>query len=1042
MVRTSRPVLLVVLAAVVAALVGTVTATPAAAAPPVPSTPGAFVGLTPSRVLDTRSGLGAPQAPAVGGRALHVSVAGRGGVPTGAGAVVLTLTVVGKAAGGYLSAYPTGAAVPTASVVNWTTGQVVAGQATVTLGTGGAVDLLVSSGKPVDLVADVSGYFLGGTPNAPGAYVGRTPTRLLDTRAGVGGPRGALAKGATTTVAIAGRGGLPAATGISAVTGTLTAVRSTTSGYLTVWGGGDKPTVSSLNFAAGQVVSNQVTVPVDASGAVRVFAGGGPVDVVLDVTGFVIGGAATEPGTFVALPPARAFDSRTSGPLPIDQEIPLTLPGTGGVPTTRVAAVVANLTVTNAGATGYLTTYPAGGARPATSNLNWTAGRTVANQATLTVGDGGADVLYLATTRGVSVVVDVSGYYLPALPATPQDLTATPTTTSVTLQWTEPGADVGYPESFDVRRLPGSVPPASRTDGTPVSGVPSDTGVVDTGLTPGTTYSYAVFAVDRTHVNFSAPATVTVTTLPPDLTPPGPDTALITSSVGTTTVTLHWTRPADADYADTVLRSAVGTTPPGPPTGNPVGVGGRTDTVIVQSLASGATYTFAAYARDSSGNVSPTASTTTFTTAGTQGVVGTTVPVPPGAFDPQKQVTGQDCPPSGSCVVVAGYYDETAARHGLLLIGVVGVDGTVSSTPVPLPSTAASFTKPVAAVSCAADADCEIVGTYVDDATGDRRAFAAHWNGAAAASALLPTVDVDARAIDCPVTGNCVAVGGRSAASAEQPWAARLAGGAWTDATFNTSAASVTYALGSVACATATSCAATGDSASTSGAPAALVASTTTGANWTARTLPAPSGSTGWTGLGRVTCPVTGICAAGGRYASPSSSTTSAPALLSWRAGTWSTELLPTTSADATDVTDVACSSALCSVLVGLGTASVLLTRPVTGGTWTIRTQSALPAGATTETKGLSGIACTADGRCGGVGAWTDSAHVSHGFVAALSTNSSNSATTVEPSVAARLGGAALSDPVCTADGQCVATGNYLATTEDAWVASFRIVGG
>ena len=52
-----------------------------------------YVPLTPFRLLDTRSGIGAPAAPAAAGSTTEVQVAGRGGVVATAKAVALNVTV-------------------------------------------------------------------------------------------------------------------------------------------------------------------------------------------------------------------------------------------------------------------------------------------------------------------------------------------------------------------------------------------------------------------------------------------------------------------------------------------------------------------------------------------------------------------------------------------------------------------------------------------------------------------------------------------------------------------------------------------------------------------------------------------------------------------------------------------------------------------------------------------------------------------------------------------------------------------------------------
>ena len=55
---------------------------------------GAFTPVAPTRLLDTRNGTGAPQAPVAAEGTVALSVAGAGGVPaTGVSAVVLNVTV-------------------------------------------------------------------------------------------------------------------------------------------------------------------------------------------------------------------------------------------------------------------------------------------------------------------------------------------------------------------------------------------------------------------------------------------------------------------------------------------------------------------------------------------------------------------------------------------------------------------------------------------------------------------------------------------------------------------------------------------------------------------------------------------------------------------------------------------------------------------------------------------------------------------------------------------------------------------------------------
>src|SRR5262245_26403818 len=82
-------------------------------------------------------------------------------------------------------------------------------------------------------------------------------------------------------------------------------------------------------------------------------------------------------------------------------------------------------------------------------------------------------------------------------PAPVTSLNASSSAASVTLTWTNP-TDGDYAGAM-VRRAPGAVPPASSSAGTLVGDVVKPgANLTDAGLTPSTTYSYAIFAHDGT----------------------------------------------------------------------------------------------------------------------------------------------------------------------------------------------------------------------------------------------------------------------------------------------------------------------------------------------------------------------------------------------------------------------------------------------------------------------------------------------------------------------------------------------------------------
>lgn len=261
-----------------------------------PSGQGAFGALPPRRLLDTRSLNGVPQPALAAKGSVAFTVTGNG-VPPGASAVVLTVTATRPVLDGYVTAYPSGGPIPTASNLNFLSRQTVPNLVVVPVGTGGRVSLFNGSTGTVHLFADISGYFLPGDPVSAGTLGALAPVRLLDTRNAIGGLGTPLAPNEARTVSVKGRGGVPLA-GAGTVILTVTATRPTGSGYLTVYGGGARPIVSNLNFTKGQTVPNLVVTQVSDLGTVTFFNGSsGAVHVFADVSGYVAKADAPLPAT-------------------------------------------------------------------------------------------------------------------------------------------------------------------------------------------------------------------------------------------------------------------------------------------------------------------------------------------------------------------------------------------------------------------------------------------------------------------------------------------------------------------------------------------------------------------------------------------------------------------------------------------------------------------------------------------------------------------------------------------------------------------------
>jgi hypothetical protein len=130
-----------------------------------------FTPVTPRRVLDSRAGGG----PVAAGTTLTADLPALGGVPAGAAAAALTVTLTGTRADGYATVYPCGQPAPLASDLNYRAGASVPAFTFAALPADGNV--CVFTYAAADVVVDLSGWVEAG-----GGYVGITPTRLVDTR--------------------------------------------------------------------------------------------------------------------------------------------------------------------------------------------------------------------------------------------------------------------------------------------------------------------------------------------------------------------------------------------------------------------------------------------------------------------------------------------------------------------------------------------------------------------------------------------------------------------------------------------------------------------------------------------------------------------------------------------------------------------------------------------------------------------------------------------------------------------------------------------
>jgi hypothetical protein len=366
---------------------------------------GSYVPLAPTRVLDTRNTTQGEVSAAVGRRqTVAQRVAGTNGVPANAAAVAINITAVSPTAAGFLTVWPSGQARPTVSSINFPAGAVVGNFVVAEVGEQGRVNIYNHEGN-THVVFDVVGY----VPNSAD-YVPLVPARVLDTRNSTQGELSAPV-GDRQTVAqrVAGVGGVPA--NARAVAINITAVTPSRAGFLTVWPSGrTRPTVSSINFGAGEVVGNFVFAEVGANGRVSIYNHNGSTDVVFDVVGYFPAGA-----NYTPLTPARVLDTRNSTqgelstPVGRRQTRSQRVAGVGGVPA-DASAVAINITAVTPTQGGYLTVWPSGRTRPEASSINFPAGGVVGNFVIAEVGEDGRVDIY-NHDGDTHVVFDVVGYY-------------------------------------------------------------------------------------------------------------------------------------------------------------------------------------------------------------------------------------------------------------------------------------------------------------------------------------------------------------------------------------------------------------------------------------------------------------------------------------------------------------------------------------------------------------------------------------------------------------------------------------------------------
>jgi hypothetical protein len=329
-----------------------------------------------------------------GGTVRELAIAGQNGVPADAKAVALNVTAVNPDGPGFVTVYPCDTAIPGTSSLNYAGGQTVPNAVVVRPGDGGKVCFYTPT--TVDIIVDVQGYFTASS----GIDLLPSPQRVLSTRDGIAAPKSKVRGGTVLELPLA----VPDL-GFSGVFNSailnITVTNPVGAGFITVYTCGvATPNVSNLNFAGGQTVANLTLAWPGQLARVCIFVSE-TTDVLVDLSGWT--GFAYLP--FV--PPFRNMDTRDAGyTVPKGRVSPGSTTSLG-LPV--FASNTLNVTVTNPDSAGFVTVFPCGQPVPIASNLNFTAGQTVASAVIVSPEPTHSICLY--SSAATDLLVDTMGWW-------------------------------------------------------------------------------------------------------------------------------------------------------------------------------------------------------------------------------------------------------------------------------------------------------------------------------------------------------------------------------------------------------------------------------------------------------------------------------------------------------------------------------------------------------------------------------------------------------------------------------------------------------
>ncbi|WP_353352867.1 CHAP domain-containing protein [Intrasporangium sp. DVR] len=354
----------------------------------------------PVRLLDTRTGVGAPVRKVLAGQAVTLQVTGRGGVPaSGVDKVLINVNATSPTSNGYLTVHANGTTQPGSRSMSFLASSVNTQVVLSRVGADGKVRLYSSA--TTDLSADVVGW----SPT-DGFLSGGAPARVLDTRKGLGAPTGKLAAGGTLTLTVTGKAGVP--TDAAAAVLNVSSTDASSAGWLTAYPNGvTRPSTPQVRFGTAKPATGLVVARIGSSGAVRIHTTA-QTNVLVDVVGWLPTGADQ-----VAVTPKPILNTAKglgypAGRVGAGGAVTLNVVGLAGVPSTGVRAVVLTVRATSPTASGYFTAHPSGTPEPAYASAKYPYGRSVTNTVVVPVGSDGK--VRIVTSASTYLSADVQGY--------------------------------------------------------------------------------------------------------------------------------------------------------------------------------------------------------------------------------------------------------------------------------------------------------------------------------------------------------------------------------------------------------------------------------------------------------------------------------------------------------------------------------------------------------------------------------------------------------------------------------------------------------